>query len=43
VVRTPVGRIGCLIRWESYMPLARHALDAQIDRRPMPPAAFVDR
>jgi nitrilase len=29
VVDTPVGRIGCLICWESYMPLARHALYAQ--------------
>ncbi len=29
VVDTPVGRIGCLICWESYMPLARYALYAQ--------------
>jgi len=29
VVDTPVGRIGCLICWESYMPLARFALFAQ--------------
>ena len=29
VVDTPVGRIGCLICWESYMPLARSALYAQ--------------
>jgi len=29
VVETPVGRIGCLICWESYMPLARYALYAQ--------------
>ena len=29
VVDTPVGRLGCLICWESYMPLARHALYAQ--------------
>lgn len=29
VVETPVGRIGCLICWESYMPLARCALYAQ--------------
>ncbi|HTV69269.1 MAG TPA: nitrilase-related carbon-nitrogen hydrolase, partial [Rhizobiaceae bacterium] len=29
VVETPVGRIGCLICWESYMPLARFALYAQ--------------
>jgi nitrilase len=29
VVDTPVGRIGCLICWERYMPLARHALYAQ--------------
>ena len=29
VVDTPVGRIGALICWESYMPLARYALYAQ--------------
>ncbi|BDY05986.1 carbon-nitrogen hydrolase family protein [Ferrimonas sp. YFM] len=29
VVQTAVGRIGCLICWESYMPLARFALYAQ--------------
>jgi len=29
VVDTPVGRIGCLLCWESYMPLARYALYAQ--------------
>ena len=29
VVDTPVGRVGCLICWESYMPLARYALYAQ--------------
>lgn len=29
VVDTPAGRIGCLICWESYMPLARYALYAQ--------------
>jgi len=29
VVDTPVGRLGCLLCWESYMPLARYALYAQ--------------
>jgi len=29
VVDTPAGRIGCLICWESYMPLARAALYGQ--------------
>ncbi len=29
VVETDVGRIGCMICWESYMPLARFALYAQ--------------
>lgn len=29
VVDTPAGRLGCLICWESYMPLARYALYVQ--------------
>lgn len=29
VVDTPVGRVGTLLCWESYMPLARYALYAQ--------------
>lgn len=29
VVDTPAGRVGCLICWEAYMPLARYALYAQ--------------
>jgi nitrilase len=29
VVDTPVGRLGCLMCWENFMPLARYALYAQ--------------
>ena len=29
VVNTPAGRLGTLVCWESYMPLARYALYAQ--------------
>jgi len=29
VVDTPAGKLGCLICWESYMPLARYGLYAQ--------------
>ena len=29
VVDTPIGRMGCLVCWENFMPLARYALYAQ--------------
>lgn len=42
VIDTPVGRIGGLICWENFMPLARYALYAQGEQIHVAPTAFDD-
>ena len=43
VLQTPLGRVGGLICWENYMPLARFALYAQgVDIRVAPTLATHD-